>query len=374
MKANSQTPQSDRSTPWEIRTEEALVTGVGRYRRRQRLKAGVATAALLIVAAFGVTSLLGGFDEDASVVTAVPTATEVPPTPLPMANLVPSTGVPPTEVPTAVPTATEVQRPIPVALGTYAVAINLESIDQIAVFDGAEGEPRTLLDEDLWGERRPAPLFPRTYFGSPLVLRVTETTADGEWLHVQVPVRPNNSTVWVRAADFEVKTTSVRIEASTAAHPGAAAGLLRVFDGDDLILEAPFSSGNPDRSPTPAMNGWVGEVLDGFNEAYGSGIIDIGGHSEVFRLFSGGAPRIAIRGTNVPDMIEERISNGGLRLRNEDIDILRALPGLLGAPVTIHPDPFTDGRTHEPFPTQPAPTMRWDPDRELPDAMVPKYG
>lgn len=381
MKSERHVSTADPSASWEIRTEEALVAGVGRYRRRQRLKAGVATAALLLVVAVGVTGL-AGFRDAASISTAgTPDDVElVPavPTPTPTASADPTatpTKVPPTPVPTEVPptpTPTEVRSPMPAPLGTYAVARDLDSEEQIPVFDEVDGEPRTADTVFIDGSRLPYPLFSTTYFGSPLVLRVTETTTDGDWLQVQVPVRPNNSTVWVRAEDFDLKWTSVRIEASTASHPGGAAGLLRVFDGDEMILEAPVTSGKASAS-TPAMTGWVGQVLDGFNPAYGPHIIDIGGHSDAIKTFSGGMPRMALHGTDVPEMIEERISNGALRLQNDVLEQLRSIPGLLGAPVTIHRDPLTIDGTREPFQTRPARTTTWAPDATRLPETAPKF-
>ena len=62
-----------------------------------------------------------------------------------------------------------------------------------------------------WGITNP------TYFGSPLKLRVVQRSDDGEWLRVQLPVRPNHKTGWIPTSQVTLSSTlmSVRVDLTT---------------------------------------------------------------------------------------------------------------------------------------------------------------
>ena len=76
----------------------------------------------------------------------------------------------------------------------------------------------------------------------PLVFLAKETK--GEWLHVQLPVRPNESMGWIRAADVNTNEVHSRIVVESAAHK------LTVFQDDTPVLEAPVAVGTGG-TPTP---------------------------------------------------------------------------------------------------------------------------
>lgn len=252
----------------------------------------------------------------------------------------------------------------------YAIATNLTAADQIPVYDHVNGPQRTLLDvNEVDGTTQMYPLFARTPWGGPLLLRVIESTADDAWLKLQVPVRPNNSHVWVRASDFEVRSTSIRVEVRTGFSPEREAGDVTVYDHGDPIFSAPIASGRPERA-TPLMTGWIAEFITGPDRspAYGPWVIDIGGHSEALGSFGsdGGMPRMVFHGTNQPETIGQRVSSGALRLRNDQLDQMQAIEGLLGAPVTILDTTRDDDALPQFFPTWPASTTEWSPNVEPP--------
>ena len=80
--------------------------------------------------------------------------------------------------------------------------------------------------------------------GIPIVFLVKQATDDNGRYEVYLPVRPNGSTGWVRASDVDVTTVTYRIEVSITEHR------LRVFDGEDIVVDEPVGVGTVDR-PTP---------------------------------------------------------------------------------------------------------------------------
>ena len=56
-----------------------------------------------------------------------------------------------------------------------------------------------------WGITNP------TYFGSPLKLRVVQRSDDGEWLRVQLPIRPNRTTGWIPTSQATLSSTSMSV-------------------------------------------------------------------------------------------------------------------------------------------------------------------
>lgn len=165
--------------------------------------------------------------------------------------------------------------------------------------------------------------------GAPLVFLVEQS--QGEWLQVLLPVRPNGSTGWIRAADVQVASDPYRIEIALAAHQ------LQVYEGDQLIAEHPIGVGTAS-TPTPGGKYYIKELLqppspDGPYGAYAYGL---SGYSNVLDEFNGGDGVIGIHGTNEPSTIGTDVSHGCIRLTNDAItELVGYLP--LGTPVHINP-------------------------------------
>src|SRR5690606_21551897 len=96
----------------------------------------------------------------------------------------------------------------------------------------------------------------------------------GEWLKVNLPVRPNGSTGWVRASDVDVSRTTYRVEVQLSAHR------VRVFDGDQVILDEGVGLGASD-VPTPGGVYYIKELLQppSPNGAYGPYAYGLSGFS-----------------------------------------------------------------------------------------------
>ncbi|MDZ4826717.1 MAG: L,D-transpeptidase [Actinomycetota bacterium] len=183
------------------------------------------------------------------------------------------------------------------------------------------------------GDTTPAQMLPaRTEFGSRRVLRVVGRygTDDG-WLEVLLPVRPNGSRGFVRAADVTLESTNLTVDIDLATK------VLRVSDGDNgVLVETPIAIGSAE-NPTPTGDFYLTDILITGDEdsAYGPYALGLSAHSETLSEFGGGDGQIGIHGTNQPSSIGRAVSHGCVRVSN---DIVTALANTvpLGTPVVIH--------------------------------------
>ena len=214
---------------------------------------------------------------------------------------------------TAAPTTTTAP-----PLGTTVVTTPATTVDVYAAPD----DPAPALTVEKPGPGLQAP-------DDPLAFVVQDTQDD--WLQVQVPVRPNGTTGWIKAEGLQTATTDLHIEVSLSWHT------LKLFDGDELLLDAPVAIG-ADESPTPTGTFFTTTLMQGYAQpsAYGIAAVGLSGFSEVLESFGGGPPQIAIHGTYDDAAIGTNVSNGCIRLSNADIQALvDQLPQHLGVPVTI---------------------------------------
>jgi len=152
------------------------------------------------------------------------------------------------------------------------------------------------------------------------------------WLEVLMPVRPNGSTGWVKADDFETKTHDYHIEATLGAFR------IKAFKGDKQIFEAPIDVAMDD-APTPGGEYYTTELLETPepNGAYGPYALGLSGFSDVYKTFGKGQTgQLGIHGTNEPQKIGTKVSHGCIRLKNDDITKLVKLDMPLGTPVIIN--------------------------------------
>jgi hypothetical protein len=168
-----------------------------------------------------------------------------------------------------------------------------------------------------------------TYFGNPLVLMVTDRTADGQWLKVQIPVRPNGTEGWIPAEHAVLSSHFVRATVNLTDR------VVKVWDGDELIAETGAVIGSINR-PTPVGKFFVNDLVEKWaGSAYGPYVLSLSGFSEVLEKFAGGIPVIAIHGTNQPELIGGALSNGCIRVPN-DVVIFLAENVPMGTPVDIY--------------------------------------
>ncbi|MEO5577364.1 MAG: L,D-transpeptidase [Gaiellaceae bacterium] len=148
------------------------------------------------------------------------------------------------------------------------------------------------------------------------------------WYRVQLPVKPNGITGWVRARDVELVplTTHVVVDLSDRT--------VTLFDRGRRVLSTPAAIG-ASRTPTPTGRFYVNQRLVPADRSgpFGPGAIGISAYSEVLTGWAQGGP-IAIHGTNRPELIGRAVSNGCIRVRNDHLRTLFAR-ALAGTPVTV---------------------------------------
>ena len=143
---------------------------------------------------------------------------------------------------------------------------------------------------------------------------------------VQLPIRPNGATGWVRAADVRLQAVHARIAVDLSERR------ITLFRDGRAVLATSAVIGAPS-TPTPTGRFYVNQRLRASNPTgdYGPGAVGISAYSPVLLNWAQGGP-IAIHGTNAPDMIGFAVSHGCLRVRNVDIRVLLRL-AVEGTPV-----------------------------------------
>lgn len=153
--------------------------------------------------------------------------------------------------------------------------------------------------------------------------------ADGRlWLHVRLPVLPNDRTGWVpRAAlgGYGVVHTRLVVDLEQ-----LVATLLR---GRRPVFRARIGVGKP-AWPTPKGRFYIRNRLTSYESPfYGPLAFGTSARSPTLTDWPDGG-FIGIHGTNQPELLPGRVSHGCIRMRNEDIlELGRQMP--IGTPVTI---------------------------------------
>lgn len=148
------------------------------------------------------------------------------------------------------------------------------------------------------------------------------------WYRVQLPLRPNGVRGWIRARDVLVRPVTTRIIVDLSERR------VSLYARGRRVLWTRAAIGTP-ATPTPVGLYYVNQRLIPFNAhgPFGPGAIGISAFSEVHTGWAQGGP-VAIHGTNRPELIGRRVSNGCIRVHNLALRRLfaRALPG---TPVTV---------------------------------------
>lgn len=166
-----------------------------------------------------------------------------------------------------------------------------------------------------------------TYYKNPLVVEVLEN--QGEYMKVLITARPNHTTGWIKADDVTISSTDYRLELDLSTYH------LKVFKGADVFVETDVAIGK-DSTPTPVGRFFVTEEIKNSTDSgiYGAWILPINGYSEVLDSFDNGLPQIAFHGTNQPELIGTKASNGCVRIPNAVVTkIADAIPA--GTPIEI---------------------------------------
>ena len=249
---------------------------------------------------------------------------------LPTTPLAPPPAAPPPALPPEPPpptTTTTTRPPFPpteVEWEPATILISQEGVDEIVpVYDAPDGNRLTFPDGELWSY---------TYRGNRLVVRVTQGAEGDEWVEAELPIRPNGVRGWIRTENFNWSTVSHHILVDVSDRS------IALFDGDELITHSRVLVGKPD-TPTPTLSGFIVEKLPNHNQqnasvVLGDWILMLSFFSEALNSFGGGLPRIALKGTHIPERVGEALSNGGARIPNDIIEVI-AQEAPLGTAVNV---------------------------------------
>lgn len=151
-----------------------------------------------------------------------------------------------------------------------------------------------------------------TAWGDPFVMLVTEQR--GDWLKVEIPVRPNGTDGYVAAADVTLSDTTFRLDLRLGTRT------LTLYDGNTAVLSTKVVIGKPE-TPTPTGRFYITDEVAQDNPAgaYGPVALPTNAYSEHIDLFDNGVPVIALHGTNMPELVGQDVSNGCVRIPNDVI-------------------------------------------------------
>ena len=226
----------------------------------------------------------------------------------------PTAGPSSSQLPSPAPSRSGFVRKPPVIRTVYPARSATAIIPSVAVHTALDGPVRLSL-------ANPQPS------GAPLVFAVVSRR--GDWVEVQLPVRPNGSTGWVRAADVTLAGVAYRLDVQRSEHR------LLVYRFGTLMHTYPVGIGTT-TTPTPGGTFYLKELLKPPTAGgpYGPFAYGLSGFSNTLTSFDGGDGVIGIHGTDHPELDGTDVSHGCIRLRNADITVLaHELP--LGTPVRI---------------------------------------
>jgi hypothetical protein len=171
----------------------------------------------------------------------------------------------------------------------------------------------------------------KSIFGSPQVfLLKREVANDGGalWFKALLPIRPNGTYGFIRAADLTVRRTHYRLEVNLSSFR------LRLFEGCELLKKYPVGVGTGG-TPTPLGSFYINTLMKPRDPGtiYGTYAYGLSAYSNVLTYWKDGG-FIGLHGTNQPSSIGKRSSHGCIRMLNRDIEqLVKILP--LGTPITI---------------------------------------
>jgi lipoprotein-anchoring transpeptidase ErfK/SrfK len=177
----------------------------------------------------------------------------------------------------------------------------------------------------------PLETFPNPYKEeTAMVFLVEGTDVSGEWLPVYVPIKPNGSKGFVRAADVSVTPNPYWVRIEQSAHR------IVVTNGDEVLIDDKVGLGEAQKD-TPNGVYFIRELIENIGDPvygpYAYGLSAFTENEDVAERF-GGVGQVGLHGTNDPSSIGQNVSNGCIRVNN---DIITELAGILplGTPVEI---------------------------------------
>jgi hypothetical protein len=168
--------------------------------------------------------------------------------------------------------------------------------------------------------------------GVPTVFSVVGARLDrhcrASWYHVQLPLRPNGVTGWVRATAVTERVLRVRIVVDLSRRR------VTLYRGAKPLLVTTAAIGSA-ATPTPTGRYYVNQKLVAPDPLgpFGPAALGISAFSPVLMDWTQGGP-IAIHGTNQADLLGSAVSHGCIRVPNDIVERLWKLVPT-GTPVLI---------------------------------------
>jgi lipoprotein-anchoring transpeptidase ErfK/SrfK len=168
--------------------------------------------------------------------------------------------------------------------------------------------------------------------GYPTVFRVLSAVRARNcrpaWYRVQLPMRPNGVTGYIRAGEVDLGEVRTRIVIDLSSHT------LTLFRNGRPVMRTTVAVG---AAATPTPTGWyyVNQKLVPTDPSgpYGPAALGISAFSPVLTGWTQGGP-VAIHGTNEPWSVGRSVSHGCVRVRNSVLQrLFAATPA--GTPVLI---------------------------------------
>ncbi len=151
---------------------------------------------------------------------------------------------------------------------------------------------------------------------------------DGDWLQVQVPVRPNGTTGWIHSSSVTVSNINHRVQVDLSDRS------VIVWENDVIVLDTTGAVGR-ESAPTPLGSFYIRDIFEWNAEsAYGPWVLALSSYSETIDQINGGDAVVAIHGTNDPWSVGKAVSLGCIRLDNDMVTALAHLVGP-GTPIEI---------------------------------------
>lgn len=263
-------------------------------------------------------------DDQTAEVASSPTPTVEPtavPTTVPIADPTPTPAPTPIEIPEPEPTPEFGPTGRPSSAGQVNVLTAKPSVSRPVVYDGPEGDVVPVTYEYLNGtiDETYDWFINPTFFGNPLAVMVLEGKPGDDWAKVQIPTRPIMEG-WVNVEEFTWSSSNYYVQVDVGTNE------VKVWDGDEVIVDqVAVVTGDVGRE-TPLASTYIDEIMPGPSGAYGPWLLSLGVFSDAINTFgsAGGLPKVALHGTNRPDLLGQYASNGCIRLPNDVISMLAA--------------------------------------------------
>jgi lipoprotein-anchoring transpeptidase ErfK/SrfK len=145
------------------------------------------------------------------------------------------------------------------------------------------------------------------------------------WYRLRLPMRPNNTTGWVSAAQLELHHVATRIVVNIAKRR------MQVLRGAKVLYTTTVAVGRPGME-TPTGNYYVQVRFHPDDPFLGVFAFETSAYSKLTEWPGGGV--VGIHGTSAPQLLGQAVSHGCVRMSNEAALVLKRLVPL-GTPITI---------------------------------------